>query len=55
MAAEQRRRSPAVVARKVSLRRRASLARATAGGVAPYVRARGAVVEVKRGGGRPRL
>ena len=55
MAAEQRRSSPAVVARKVSLRRRAAQARATAGPVAPYVRARGAVVEVEPRSKRPRL
>jgi len=55
MAAEQRRSSPAVVARKVSLRRRAAQARTTAGPVAPYVRARGAVVQVEPRSKRPRL
>jgi len=55
MAAEQRRSSPAVVARKESLCRRAAQARATAGPVAPYVRARGADVEVEPRRLRPRL
>jgi len=47
VATAQRRCSPAVVARKESLRRRAARARAAAGPVASYVCARGAVVQVE--------
>lgn len=47
LAAEQRRKSPALVARKESLRWRAARARATAGPVEPYECAPGAVVETK--------
>jgi len=47
VAAEQRRCSPAVVARKESSRRRAARARSAEGHVASYVCARGAVVELE--------